>query len=351
MKKINFAVVGFGGISKTHILGAFDSNLRGTLPFELNCVAALTRKECDTKVSSIKNYTDFDKMIKECNLDFIDICTPNGAHLEFVKRASDLKIPVYCEKPLASNIEDALKMVELVSRSGIKNAVALNYRFVPAVNVLKEEIEKGVIGDIINFRFSIYHSSYLSNSKAGTWRTLETSGGGALMDLGVHSLDMVNYTIGDICDIETDIKIHFKERSHVDEYAFSKIKTKQGYEGTVEVSRISAETHNRDTIEVFGEKGSLKVTMKTPYVVEYFNAVNGNTTLIAATAQLLEKLHFPNERASLGFFQSAHTSSISEFANSIFINEKSMINGDFNDGYKVQNLVAAAYSKLKGGSL
>ncbi|RSK25878.1 gfo/Idh/MocA family oxidoreductase [Bacillus sp. HMF5848] len=344
MKNINFGIIGFGSIAKTHALSAYDANLRFNLPYTLNPSSVLTRKDTALTLPSAKNYTSFEDMIHTSDLHFLDICTPNNTHQDYVEMAVKANLPIYCEKPLAENLEAATKMMELVSENNIHNAVAFMYRFLPAINILKQEIKKGTIGSLIHFKIATYHSSYLSSAKAGTWRTKAASGGGALLDLGVHLIDLIHYVLGEITDITSNMKIHFKDRSYVDEYAFCNVITNEGTEGTLEVSRISAETNNRDAFEIYGETGSLKVNMKQPYVVEYFNETNHSTSLLYPSKELLETLNFPQERACLGFFQSAHTASLIVFANSIYANTVSEISANFSDALKVQRVVEMAYN-------
>ncbi|MGL4607762.1 MAG: Gfo/Idh/MocA family protein [Eubacteriaceae bacterium] len=342
MKTINFGIVGFGGIAKNHLIGTYDANLRLNLDFQLHPKSVLTRRPTEIKIPDLNAFQDFESF--KSDLDFVDICSPNNTHMSYVKLASDYNLPIYCEKPLSSNVEGALEMTKIVESKGLLNGCAFNYRLLPCVNLLKILLQKNLIGDLITFRSSLFHSSYLNPNKSG-WRVGNASGGGALLDLGIHTIDLIHYIIGAIQSIDANTKIHFKDRSEVDEYAFCNITLKDGTQGTMEVSRISAETNNRDTFEIFGETGSLIINMKSPYIVQHFNVQNNTTTLHYADESLLKRLHFPNERAALGFFQSSHTAALAEFAQSVFSKRKSNILADFNDGLKAQRIVEMAYTQ------
>lgn len=346
MKSINFAIVGFGGIAKTHALASYDANLRFNLPFALNLTHVVTRKPQDIKLMDVKNCLDIEEVLNDESLDFISICTPNDSHLEYVEKAVKYGKAIYCEKPLSSNYEDALKMTELVNKNGIKNAVALMYRFIPAVRLLKKEVEKGTIGEIIDFKIKTYHKSYLSEKKKGTWRTLGNSGGGALLDLGVHLIDLINFTLGDIEKVKAKTRIYFKERSFVDEIAYCDFKLVNGAEGSLEVSRIFAEKDQRDCFEVFGTKGSLMINFKNPYVLEVYQNEENAAKLIKPDTSSEELMFYPDERNMLGFFQSAHTASIINFANSIFENKDAGIAATFEDALKCQKIIKMAYDSL-----
>lgn len=343
MDSINFAIIGYGSIAKTHALAAYDANLRFNLPFSLNLKYVVTRNPKDIKLCDVKNTIDVEEVLKDKSIDFISICTPNDSHLEYVLKAVKYKKAVYCEKPLSSNYEDALKMTELVNNNGIKNAVALMYRFIPAVRLLRKEVVKKTIGDIIDFKLKTYHKSYLSSSKKGSWRTLESSGGGALLDLGVHLIDLVQFTLGEIKNINAKNKIFFKERSYVDEVSRCEIELIDGTEGSIEVSRIFAEGEQRDIFEVFGTKGSMKINFKNPYVLEVYLNETNTVNLIKPSNNSIDTEFFPDERNILGFFQSAHTASLINFANSIFENKDAGNAASFFDALKCQRLINEAY--------
>lgn len=344
MKNIKFSIVGYGGIAKTHLLGAFDANISCELPFHLLPVATVTRKEDEVlQYLGIENYNSFEQMCNDSKPDFVDICTPNNTHLSYVKEAIEQGVPIYCEKPLTENMESAIELENAVKNSTVPFACAFIYRMLPCVNMLKEMIMQGVIGNVISFKTALFHSGYLSMSKGG-WRVSSESGGGAMLDLGIHLVDTVQYIFGDIESIKAKTHIQFPNRSKVDEHAFCEVKLCSGIEGTIEVSRIMAQTYNSDYFEIYGEKGSLVVDMKKPHTVQFCDADTGNTSYIGAEETLLKKLHYPNARGFLGFLQSAHTASLIEFASSVNSGEKSTILADIDDAMKAQKIVMDCYN-------
>ena len=343
MKEINYAIAGFGSIAKTHALASFDANLRFDLPFSLNFKYAITRKSQEMKLMNVKNVLEAEEALCDETLDFISICTPNNSHLEFVEKAVKYNKAIYCEKPLEASYEDAEKMVKLVEDNNIKNAVALIYRFIPAVELLRTEAAAETIGQIIDFKIKLYHKSYLSEKKKGSWRTLETSGGGALLDLGVHLIDLVQFTLGDIAEVDAKTKIFFKDRSFVDEIADCDFKLENGIEGNMEVSRVFAESNQRNYFEIFGTKGSLKISLENPYTLEIYENDTNTTRLMRSMENSDEMKYFAEERDSLGFFQSAHTASLINFANAIYGNSSTGIAATFRDALKCQKIVDMIY--------
>lgn len=344
MKNINFAIVGFGGIGRTHAIGAYAANMQFSLPYLLNLKSVVSRKPLSNKVpSKVPNLVDIEEVLKDDDIHFIDICTPNDSHKEIVLKALKYNKAIYCEKPLAVNYRDALEMTRVVEASGVKNAVALMYRYMPALRLLKEELEAGTIGDIIDFKIKLYHKSYLDPSKKGSWRTGEASGGGALLDLGVHLIDAVHFTLGDITTVNCITRIFFKDRTKVDEIAECKFKLTNNIEGSLEVSRIFADSEEPTTFVIYGTKGSIKLKSSKPYSIEIYD-YNKNHSIVknrSSSSNLLE--YYPAERSSLGFHQDCHMASLIYFANTIYHDKNDEIIPSFKDGLKAQRVIEAAY--------
>lgn len=347
MKTINFAIIGFGSIAKTHALSTFDANLRFSLPYRLNISHVVTRRPVDIPINGVKNVLDIEEVLKDENVHFIDICTPNDSHYDITKKAIKFGKPIYCEKPLASNYEDALKMSKLVEENNIKNSVTLMYRFMPAVRLLKREIREGIIGDIIDFKIRTYHKSYLSEKKKGTWRTLGASGGGALLDLGVHLIDLIQFTLDDIEEVNCNTRIYFKDRSKVDEIAYCDLALKSGIYGSLEVSRVFAERSQTDDYTIYGTKGSIKIDFTNPYEIEIYKYENNSTEIksVSTGDEILK--YYSDKRSALGFFQSSHTASLINFANHIFDDNSLDISAKFKDALKCQRIIDIAYKQLK----
>jgi predicted dehydrogenase len=181
--KINYSIIGFGGIAKTHAISTYIANLTLNLPYSVSLRNVVTRKPLNFLIPGSENTTSLEDVLEGSDIHFVDVCTPNDSHKNIILKALEYNKAIYCEKPLASNFKDALEITNAVNSSGVKNAVALMYRFMPAVRLIKEALEYNLIGDIIDFKIKLFHKSYLNQNKKGSWRTRVESGGGALLDL------------------------------------------------------------------------------------------------------------------------------------------------------------------------
>ena len=345
MKKINFAMIGYGGIAKTHALAVYDASIRFSLPYELNLKYIVTRKPINIPINGAINVTDIEEVLNDKDIDFVDICTPNDAHFDIVKKAVEYGKAIYCEKPLSASLEDAIEMARLVKDNNTVNSVALVYRFMPSLTLLKRQLEKGTIGEIIDFKVRTYHDSYLNENKKDTWRTGKNSGGGALLDLGVHLIDMIQFTMGDIEKVESKTRIFFKERAKVDEIANCDFTLKDGTLGSLEVSRIFTERNQTDDYVVYGSHGSIKIDFNNPYEIEVYKYESNSTEIknVAPGDSLLK--YYADKRNSLGYFQNCHTASLINFANKIYNNDFCGIDANFDEALKCQRIIEKVYVK------
>ena len=213
----------------------------------------------------------------------------------------------------------------------------------PALSLLKRELEKETIGKIIDFKVRTYHDSYLNEKKKDTWRTGKNSGGGALLDLGVHLIDMIQFTMGDIEKVEPKTRIYFVDRTEVDEIANCDFTLKGGVRGSLEVSRIFTEREQTDDFVVYCTKGSIKINFNNPYEIEIYNYVSNSTEIknVASGDSLLK--YYADKRNSLGFFQNCHTASLINFANKIYNNSGEGIEANFEDALKCERIINEVY--------
>lgn len=343
MEKINYALVGFGGIAKTHAIGSYTANLTLGLPYCISLKNIVTRKPMEYCIQGSENVTDIEQVLNDPDIQFIDICTPNDAHKELVEKAAEYGKAIYCEKPLAANYYDALEMTEIINKKGIRNAAAFMYRFMPAIRLIKAEIENKTIGDIIDFKVNLYHKSYLDSNKKSTWRTSEASGGGALLDLGVHLVDIIHFTLGSIETVDCKTRIFFKERTNVDEIAACDFTLDNGTAGSLEVSRIYADMEEPTTFSIYGTRGSIKMNTDKPYSIDIYDFEKNSTITRTAKGNKDIMRNYPSERSSMGFHQDCHMASLVNFADEIYYGKKGSITPTFNDALKAQKVIEAAY--------
>ncbi|NHC42515.1 Gfo/Idh/MocA family oxidoreductase, partial [Bacillus sp. MM2020_1] len=142
-----------------------------------------------------KVYSNYEDMINNEELDLVSVCTPNYLHAEISIYALSKGVNVHCEKPLAVNAIEAKKIVEAKNKSGKKVMLGLNNRFTNEAAYLKKYIDAGYLGEIYQAKAGWIRRSGIPGR--GTWFTnKDYAGGGVMIDLGVHYLDLAFYLIG-----------------------------------------------------------------------------------------------------------------------------------------------------------
>jgi predicted dehydrogenase len=153
-------------------------------------------------------YTDYAEFLnkEKNNVDVVIISVPNFLHFDAISFSLESGFNVFTEKPLAVNVQQCRGIVKLAQDSGRKFMVGHNLRFLPAVEKVKADLKKGVIGnlevatieEILNGPFS---HPRVPAPVADWWFDPQKSGGGALTDLGYHMIDLFNFFTGEDADV------------------------------------------------------------------------------------------------------------------------------------------------------
>lgn len=315
-------IAGYGYIGKVHADCA-------DLPVDF-----LVRHLPEPVPEHISFFTDYKSAIKNRPL-FFDICTPNMSHKELALQALRDGLPVYCEKPLAANAEDA----ELLSNAAgdIPNGMAFNYRFLPCIQMLRQALQSGAYGKIIYYTGSFLHDSYIL-PRPKSWRTMKETGGGALADLGIHLFDLCRHIFGEASVSACEKHTEFPERAEVDEYARVTLQHEL-CKGYLEISRISAGKREQSGIEVFTHHGRLSVMFARPYEMEYYDIKSKSTTIFTADDELLSFLNFPTVKFDMGMFYGSHKATIVSFTKSVQSGQPHSILATFKDGAAAQKIL------------
>lgn len=193
-KKIKIAVIGCGGICEhAHMPGYANMD---NVEIVALCDIKLDRaKKLAEKYNVPAVYEDYNEVLNIPDLDAIDICTPNYLHSIIAVKALEKGLNVFCEKPDAINAAEAEKMKKAAIDSGKMLMVMRNNRYMPISSFMKKYIEEGKMGRIYAARCGWQRRRGIPG-KGGWFTTKEQSGGGPLIDLGVHMIDLTMWLMG-----------------------------------------------------------------------------------------------------------------------------------------------------------
>ena len=284
--KINVGMVGYKFMGKAHSHAYKDVGMFFDPAADVVMKAICGRDEQGVKAAADKfgweSYeTDWRKMVARDDIDFVDINAPSDAHKEITMAAIAAGKHVFCEKPLALNLADGREMLEAAEKAGVKHAVCFNYRFLPAVQLAKQIIDEGRLGEIHHYRATYLQDWLVDPNTPMAWRLKkEVAGSGAHGDINAHSIDLARFLIGEFDRVVGHNRTFVKERPlatdsagglsagagsstqkdevTVDDATGFLADFKNGAMGMFVASRFAAGRKNHNTFEIHGSKGSLR---------------------------------------------------------------------------------------------
>lgn len=187
--KLKAGIIGCGGIAN----GKHMPSIKKVEQVELIAFCDIVEERAvkaskDYGKSDAKCYTDYKKMLADNSLDVVYVCTPNREHSYITIDALEAGCHVMCEKPMAKTVKEAEEMVEAAKRTGKKLTIGYQNRFRADSQYLKKACQRGDLGDVY---FAKAHA--VRRRAVPTWGVFlneEEQGGGPLIDIGTHALDL-----------------------------------------------------------------------------------------------------------------------------------------------------------------
>jgi predicted dehydrogenase len=286
--EVGIGMLGYAFMGKAH------SNAFKTIPYMMYPPPAIPKlvsvsgrnaagvEEAAKRFGYAKYTTDWREQIEDPEVQLFDNGGPNDTHAEPCIAAAEAGKHILCEKPLSRSAEESKMMLDAVEKAGVKNMVAFNYRFVPAIRQIRNLIDSGALGQIYHWR-AVYLQEWIM-PHYGTekiWRLdKDVSGSGAIGDLGTHIIDLAHYLVGDIKSIGAYTKTFIDERPLLDGSGMGKIDVDDafvaaleftnGAVGTLEATRFAGGRKNFNSFEINAEKGSVHFNLQRMNELEIF---------------------------------------------------------------------------------
>jgi predicted dehydrogenase len=211
--------------------------------------------------------TDWRELVASPDVEIVDICTPPGTHAEIVEAAAACGKAIICEKPLAAGWDDACRAVAAVRRAPVMNAIGFNYRRLPALSLMKQLVDSGRIGAVRLWRGSWLSDEFVDPEIPFDWRFERSQGASTIADLGAHLLDVAGWLVGEIEAVSAQSRTFTPERRgpdgtackvDVDEASSALLRFRSGALGVFEVAKTCVRRPCDFTVEVNGERGTLR---------------------------------------------------------------------------------------------
>ena len=333
MDKVGLAIVGStGAIGNTHIEG-INNICSGKL------VGISARRQGPLKEQAadlgVRAYFTLDELLSAPEIDAIIVATPHPSHLDITLKAIQAGKHVLVEKPIAVTPSEADQMVEAARTAKVTLGVLFNNRFRPEAQKMRELLDQGAIGEV--YRASMVSGMFRTQDYydrldwRGTWNY---EGGGALINQGIHAIDMYQWLAG-MPESVYGVLRTLKHSIEVEDYATAVLEYEGGMTSTLSCDTVQAP--NKQRIELYGEFGALIMedwnitlhSLETP-LQEFMD--NDKTVQFVSPDHTSER--FVIERIS-----NTHGPAIEDFCKAIIEERDPLINGV--EGSKAQELVAA----------
>ena len=188
-KKLKVGVIGCGGIAESKHLTSIAGIKETEVTAFCDIIPERAEKLCKQfGAQGAKIYTDYKELIKDGSIDVVHVCTPNRSHSPITVDSLEAGKHVMCEKPMATGYAEAKKMTDTAKKTGKLLTIGYQYRCMPAPLYLKKACERGDLGEIYFAKAHAIRRRAVPNW--GVFLNEKEQGGGPLIDIGTHALDM-----------------------------------------------------------------------------------------------------------------------------------------------------------------
>ena len=333
MEKVGLAIIGStGAIGNTHLEGINSISFGKLIGVNARRQEPLLRQAADLGVQA---YPTLDDVLGSPEVDAVIIATPHPSHLEITLQAIQAGKHVLVEKPISVTPSEADQMVAAAREAEVTLGVLFNNRFRPEAQKMRELLDQGAIGEV--YRASMISGMFRTQDYydrldwRGTWNH---EGGGALINQGIHAIDMYQWLAG-MPESVYGVLRTLKHSIEVEDYATAVLEYKGGMTATLSCDTVQAP--NKQRIELYGEFGALIMddwnitlhTLETPLQ----DFMDNDKTVKFVSPQ------HTSENFDIRGVSNTHGPAIEDFCKAIIEKRDPLISGE--EGSKSQELVAA----------
>ncbi len=215
MKTVNIGIIGLGQVGQLHLRNGLKlANAQVVAVADTSAQALAKAKALGIK----QTYSDYTELLKDPKIDAVLISLPTHLHLKCSQQAAEAKKDIFLEKPIAITIEQAKDVISAADRNSVKLMIGYPMRFNKKFARLKDDVAKGLIGDVENAHATCISSGpffhrAIDNSPAPVpdwWFNTTLTGGGVLMDLGCHIINLLRWYFGEVVDIKSQFGHRFR---------------------------------------------------------------------------------------------------------------------------------------------
>lgn len=254
MSKVGFGIVGCGNIAPIHAESI--TNIPEARLVAVSDVREENAKQMAERFSAEAYYTDFRKMLERDDIQAISLCVPSGMRAEMGELCAQAGKHIMSEKPLEVSVDRIDRLIAATKAAGVKLGCIFQYRFAEGPEYVRKALDAGRFGRLV--LGDAYIKWYRSEEyyKSGQWRgTRSLDGGGALMNQGIHQIDLLLWFMGPVAEVTAKTTAIGHEGLEVEDLACALLTFQNGAMGVIEGSTATWPGHPA-RVEVHGSNGS-----------------------------------------------------------------------------------------------
>src|SRR5687768_14938443 len=241
MEKNGWGLIGTGRIAEDRILPAIKEHAGNRLVGVVSRDPQRARRFAE-KFGAEHAYTNYEDMLRNPDVTVVAIHTPNAQHAEQAIAAARAGKHVFCDKPMATSVADAERIVRECEKAGVKLGINFHNRFMPCFIEARRIIASGEIGDVHHVQLEASPGAR-PGGRLGTWRTEQaTAGLGTTYSIGVHVYDILRYLLAS--EVSLVSAFFDKPRGVMEEINASLLRFANGAIAQLSVHENSAFPHN-----------------------------------------------------------------------------------------------------------
>ncbi|WP_410473561.1 Gfo/Idh/MocA family protein [Guyparkeria sp. TX1] len=255
-RKIRIAIVGCGRISRNH----FGSIEKHADNLELVAVCDTDKATLDEHADKygVPGYGNMETMLESEDIDLVALCTPSGIHPDQAELAARYKVNVMTEKPMATRWSDGMRMVKACDEARVRMFVVKQNRRNSTLQLLKRAVQEKRFGRINMVHLNVFWTRPQEYYDASKWRGTWELDGGAFMNQASHYVDLFDWLIGPIADVQAMTGTLGRD-IEVEDSGVLNVRWRTGALGSMSVTMLTYPKNLEGSITILGEKGTVKV--------------------------------------------------------------------------------------------
>jgi UDP-N-acetyl-2-amino-2-deoxyglucuronate dehydrogenase len=253
--EIRFALVGCGRISNKH-LEAINSTKNAKIVAV--CDEIELRAKNTAEKYCVDYYTSYEDMLQRNDIDVISVCTPSGLHSQHGIMAAEKGFHVISEKPLATSLDDADRLIQTCEKNKAKLFTVYQNRFNSTLQLVKKAIDEKKFGKIYMVASNVFWNRTQAYYDMDKWRGTWKLDGGAFMNQGIHYIDMLLWLFGDMEEMYS-ITGTLARDIEAEDSGSAIFKFKSGAIGSMNITVLTYKQNYEGSITIIGEKGTAKI--------------------------------------------------------------------------------------------